>query len=102
MSGRFYPRAKALVPDILRSLAAVALLLIAAGCACLSLAVREAPREYWWIYWTIYAVIGLSCGLGAGWLLRMRRIGACRRLPVDPAPRRASKRFYAVGHDTKG
>jgi hypothetical protein len=76
MSAGIYPREKALVRSVLRSLASIVLMLIAVGCAYLSLAVQEAPRESWWIFWTIYAVIGLSCLLGAGWLLRMRGTGA--------------------------
>jgi hypothetical protein len=76
MSGGVYPRGEALVPGTLRSLASIVLMLIAAGCAYLSFAVREAPREYWWIFWTIYAVMGLSCLLGAGSLLRLRRTAA--------------------------
>ena len=76
MSGGVYTRGKALVRSALWYLASIVLMLIAVGCAYLSLAVREAPREYWWIYWTIYAVMGLSCLLGAGWLLRIRRTEA--------------------------
>lgn len=60
----------------LRSLASVVLMLIAAGCVFLSLAVPEAPRETWWIFWTIYGVTGLGCLLGTGWLLRIGRTGA--------------------------
>lgn len=73
MSGSIPPRRDGLLVITFRSLASVVLLLIAAGCAYLSLAVPEAPREHWWAYWTIYAVIGLSCLSGAGWSLRMRR-----------------------------
>ena len=69
MSGGIYPKAKALVPGILRSLSSIVLDLIAAICVYLSLGVLDAPREYWWT-WTILAVAGLSCLLGAGWLLR--------------------------------
>ena len=70
MSGGIYPKAKALVPGILRSLSSIVLILIAAGCVYLSFAAMEAPRDVWWKFWTIYAVVGLSCLLGAGWLLR--------------------------------
>jgi hypothetical protein len=76
MSGGIYPKAKALVPGILRSLSSILLILIAAGCVYLSFAVPEAPRDIWWKFWTTYAVVGLSCLLGAGWLLRVRRAGA--------------------------
>ena len=70
MSGGIYPKAKALAPGILRSLSSIVLILIAAGCVYLSFAAMEAPRDIWWKFWTIYAVVGLSCLLGAGWLLR--------------------------------
>jgi hypothetical protein len=70
MSGGIYPKAKALVPGILRSLSSIVLILIAAACVYLSFAAMEAPRDVWWKFWTIYAVVGLSCLLGAGWLLR--------------------------------
>jgi hypothetical protein len=76
MPAGVHPRGEDLVPVSVRSLAFIVLMLISAGCAYLSLAVPEAPREYWWIFWTIYAVVGLSCLLGAGWLVRMRRTGA--------------------------
>ena len=65
-----YPKAKALVPGILRSLSSIVLCLIAAACVDLSLAATEAPRDVWWKFWTIYGAVGLSCLLGAGWLLR--------------------------------
>ena len=70
MSGGIYPKALALVPGILRSLSSIVLILIAAACVYQSFAVMEAPRESWWMFWTIDAVVGLSCLLGAGWLLR--------------------------------
>ena len=76
MSAGVYPRGEALVRGTLRSLAFIVLMLIAAACVYLSLAVPEAPRESWWIFWTIYAVVGLSSLLGAGCLLRTRRTGA--------------------------
>jgi hypothetical protein len=76
MSGGIYPKAKALVPGILRSLSSIVLILIAAGCVYLSFAAMEASRDVWWKFWTIYAVVGLSCLLGAGWLLQVRRAGA--------------------------
>ena len=56
----------------IRALVSVVLLLIAVGCVYLSFAAMEASRESRWIFWTIYAVVGLSCVLGAGWLLRPR------------------------------
>ena len=80
MSGGIYPKAKALVPGVLRSLSSIVLILIAAGCVYLSFAVMEAPREYWWTYWTICAVVGLSCLLGAGWLLRRSLTSIVRNL----------------------
>src|SRR5208282_4480906 len=70
MTGGIYPKAKALVPGILRSLSSIVLILIAVGCVFLSFAAMEAPRDIWWKFWTIYAVVRLSCLLGAGWLLR--------------------------------
>ena len=70
MSGGVYPKAKALVPGILRSLSSIILILVAAACVYLSFAAMEASRDVWWKFWTIYAVVGLSCLLGAGWLLR--------------------------------
>jgi hypothetical protein len=70
MSGGIYSKARALVPGILRSLSSIVLILIAASCVYLSFAAMEAPRDVWWKFWTIYAVAGLSCLLGAGWLLR--------------------------------
>jgi hypothetical protein len=70
MSGGIYPKAKALVPGILRSLCSIVLILIAAACVYLSFAAMEAPRDIWWKFWTIYGVVGLSCLLGAGWLVR--------------------------------
>jgi hypothetical protein len=72
MSTAVHPRREGLVRRTLRSVASIVLMLIAAGCAYLSLAVPEAPRESWWIFWAVYAVVGLPCLLGAGWLLRMR------------------------------
>jgi hypothetical protein len=75
MSGGIYPRAKAIMPGILRSLGSIALILIAVGCVYLSIAAMEAPREVWWKFWAFYAVVGLSCLLGVGWLLR-RSIGS--------------------------
>jgi hypothetical protein len=44
--------------------------LVAAACVYLSLAVTEASSDVWWRFWTIYSVVGLSCLLGTGWLLR--------------------------------
>jgi hypothetical protein len=76
MSGGIFPKAKALVPGILRSLSSIVLILIAAACVYLSFAAMEAPRDTWWKFWMIYGVVGLSCLLGAGWLLRVRRAGA--------------------------
>lgn len=76
MSGSIPPRRDGLLAITFRSLASVVLLLIAAGCVYLSLAVPEAPREYWWAFWATYSVVGLSCLFGAGWLLRRRRTGA--------------------------
>jgi multisubunit Na+/H+ antiporter MnhB subunit len=70
MSGDIYPKAKALVPGILRSLSSIVLILIAAACVYLSFAAMEASRDTWWRFWTIYGVVGLSCLLGAGWMLR--------------------------------
>jgi multisubunit Na+/H+ antiporter MnhB subunit len=70
MSGGIYPKARVLVPGILRSLGSIVLILVAAACGYLSLAATEAPRDVWWRFWTIYGVVGLSCLLGAGWLLR--------------------------------
>jgi hypothetical protein len=70
MSGGIYPKAKALVPGIFRSLSSIVLILMTAGCVYLSFAAMEAPRDIWWKFWTIYAAVGLSCLLGAGWLLR--------------------------------
>ena len=75
MSGGIYPKAMALVPGILRSLGSIVLILIAAACVYQSFAAMEAPRESWWMFWTIDAVVGLSCLLGAGWLLR-RSLGS--------------------------
>ena len=75
MSGGIYPKAKALVPGILR-LSAPFSVLIASACVYLCFAATEAPPDVWWEFWTIYAVVGLSCLLGAGWLLRVRRAGA--------------------------
>ncbi len=79
MSGAIYPKVRALVPGILRSLSSIVLILIAAACVYLSFAVMEAPREYWWTYWTIYAFVGLSCLLAAGWLLRRSLTSECFR-----------------------
>jgi hypothetical protein len=76
MSGGIYPKAKALAPGILPSLSSIVLILIAAVCLYFSFAAMEAPRDVWWKFWTIYAVVGLSCLLGSGWLLRVRRAGA--------------------------
>jgi hypothetical protein len=70
MSKGIYPKVSALVPGILRSLSSIVLILIAVACAYGSLAATDAPREVWWKFWTIYGVVGLSCLLGAGWLLR--------------------------------
>ena len=52
MSGGIYPKAKALVPGILRSLSAFVLILIASACVYLSFAATEAPRDVWWKFWT--------------------------------------------------
>ena len=70
MSGGIYLKANALVPGVLRSLSSIVLILITAACVYLSFAAMEAPRDTWWKFWTIYGVVGLSCLLGAGWLLR--------------------------------
>jgi hypothetical protein len=70
MSGGIYPKARALVPGILRCLSSIFLILVAAACGYLSLAATEASRDVWWRFWTIYAVVGFSCLFGAGWLLR--------------------------------
>ena len=75
MSGGIYPKAKALVPGILRSLSSIVLILIAAACVYLSFAAMEASRDVWWKFWTNYGVVGLSCLLGAGWLVR-RSLGS--------------------------
>ena len=45
MSGGIYPKAKALVPGILRSLSSIVLILIAAGCVYLSFAVPGSPSR---------------------------------------------------------
>ena len=70
MSCGIYPKVSTLVPGIFRSLCSIVLILIAVACAYLSLAATEAPREVWWKFWAIYGVVGLSCLLGAGWMLR--------------------------------
>lgn len=60
-----------------RSLTSTTLILIGAGCVCHSLTVADrVPLESRWAFWTIDAVVGLACLLGAGWLLRPRRIRA--------------------------
>ena len=80
MSGGSYPKAKALVPGILRSLSPIVLIVIAVGWVYLSFEAMEAPRDVWWIFWTIYGVVGLSCLLGAGWLLRRSLTSIVRNL----------------------
>jgi hypothetical protein len=67
---------RALASGTIRALVSVLLLLIAAACVFQSFAAMEAPRESWWIFWTVDAVVGFSCLLGAGWLLRTRRTTA--------------------------
>ena len=57
----------------IRALVCVALVLFAAICVLLSIAAIDfRPPEIQWTSWTIFAVVGLSCLLGAGWLLRPR------------------------------
>jgi hypothetical protein len=65
------------VPGTIRALVSVGLALIAAICVLLSIAAIDfRPPEIQWTFWTIDAVVGLSCLLGAGWLLRPRRTRA--------------------------